>query len=75
HFQNENELTQSHILTHAILKFVYLDILENKEMLEKNIGRSSESSFLEYKRAWDIVEERGYKELITEFKKYYNKLK
>lgn len=67
-FPNENKLTQNHILTHAILKFVYLDILENKEMFNKNTEVSSKASFSEYKRAWDIVEEKGYKELIKNFK-------
>ena len=70
-FPEENDLINNHIITHAVLKFVYLDILENKEMLKKNIEHSSKSSFPEYKRAWDIVEERGYTELITEFRKYY----
>lgn len=74
-FPDENKLTQNHILTHAILKFVYLDILENKKMLEKNIEVSLKSSFFEYKQAWDIVENRGYKELITRFKSYCHKPK
>ena len=67
-FPKENKLTQNHILTHAILKFIYLDILKDKEKLEKNIKRSSKSSFPEYARAWEIVEEKGYKELKKEFK-------
>lgn len=74
-FPDENELTRNHIITHAILKFIYLDILKDKEKLEKNIARSSKSSFSEYKRAWEIVDKRGYKELIAEFKNYYQKLK
>ena len=74
-FPDENELVRNHIITHSALKFIYLDILENKEMLEKNIERSSKSSLSEYKKAWDIVEERGYKELVVEFKKHYHRSK
>lgn len=67
-FPKENKLTQNHILTHAILKFIYLDILKNEEKLEKNIERSSKASFIEYARAWDIVEKKGYLKLIEDFK-------
>ena len=74
-FPDKNELVRNHIITHAVLKFAYLDILENSEMVNKDTEMSSKSSFPEYKQAWDIVEERGYKELIAEFKKHYQKPK
>ena len=72
-FPNENELARNHIITHATLKFIYLDILKDKERLAKNIERSSKSSFPEYPRAWKIVEEKGYRELINYFKERCNK--
>ena len=74
-FPNENELIRNHIITHSVLKFIYLDLLKDKEKLEINIEKSSKSSFPEYKRAWEIVEEMGYKELIAEFKNHYHRSK
>ena len=74
-FPNENELIRNHIITHSVLKFIYLDLLKDKEQLEINIEKSSKSSFPEYKRAWEIVEEMGYKELIAEFKNHYHRSK
>lgn len=67
-FPDENELVRNHIITHATLKFIYLDVLKDKEKLEENIERSSKSSFSEYSRAWGIVEEKGYINLIKDFK-------
>lgn len=72
-FPDENELARNHIITHATLEFIYLDILKDKERLAKNIERSSKSSFPEYSRAWEIVEEKGYRELINDFKEICNK--
>ena len=72
-FPDKNELARNHIITYATLKFIYLDILKDKERLAKNIERSSKSSFLEYSRAWEIVEEKGYGELINDFKERCNK--
>ena len=72
-FPDENELARNHIITHAVLKFIYLDVLKEKERLAKNIERSSKSSFPEYPRAWKIVEEKGYRELINYFKERCNK--
>lgn len=69
-FPDENELTRNHIITHAALKFIYVDILKDKEKLEINIEKSSKSSFPEYKHAWILVEKMGYKELIAEFKNH-----
>ena len=72
-FPDKNELARNHIITHATLKFIYLDILKEKERLAKNIERSSKSSFPKYSRAWKIVEEKGYGELINDFKERCNK--
>ena len=72
-FPDKNELARNHIITYATLKFIYLDILKEKERLAKNIERSSKSSFPKYSRAWKIVEEKGYGELINDFKERCNK--
>lgn len=72
-FPGENELVRNHIITHATLKFIYLDVLKDKEKLEENIERSSKSSFPEYSKAWETVEEKGYINLIKDFKEKCDK--
>lgn len=72
-FPNESRLTQNHVIAHAILKYIYLDVLKNEIHMKKNLEISKAHSTNDYARAWEIVEKRGYKELITEFKERYKK--
>ena len=67
-FPGENNLTRNHIITHAVLKYIYLDVLKDESRLNKNIKRSLESSKKDYTKAWQIVEKIEYKELINGFK-------
>ncbi len=63
----EDRTTRNHVLVHAIHTAVYLDILKDKARLERDITVTSKNP--SYKESWRIVNERGYKELIAEFKK------
>ncbi|MBU4536465.1 hypothetical protein KJ603_00290 [Patescibacteria group bacterium] len=71
-FPNEKATTQSHIVVHAILKYVYLDVLKDKKRLEKDRNKSKNHSTNEYNRAWEIVEEQGYLNLIEKLKRNYS---
>ncbi|MBU4224021.1 hypothetical protein KJ934_02270 [Patescibacteria group bacterium] len=64
----ESEIIKNHIIVHALLKYIYLDILKDNSRLEKNILRSKNHGTNEYTRAWEIVEQEGYKNLIKGFK-------
>lgn len=70
-FPSETHTTQSHVIIHAVLKYIYLDVLKEPERLERDTARSKKHSASDYARAWEIVEEHGYKELIKEFIKMY----
>lgn len=63
-FPDESELARNHIITHSVLKHIYINILKDETRLEKNITRSKDHGTNDYSRAWEIVEERGYRELI-----------
>ena len=66
-FPEEKDLkVKSHIIVHAIQKYILLDILKdnNRYINNKEKFCLTES----YKKSWDIVEERGYIEIINEFK-------
>lgn len=70
-FPEESRTAKNHIFTHAVLKYIYLDILKDKPRLDKNIIRSNNSTDDGYSKAWKIVEKRGYNELIKELKSKY----
>ena len=64
-FYTEERLTRNHILVHAISKFVYLEILKEPARLNRDIQNCADNSA--YKRSWEIVEQKGYRQLISEF--------
>lgn len=59
----------NHVFVHAVHSALYLDVLKAPERLLRDI-RSCDA-WPAYKRAWEIVQERGYKELIRDFKKAF----
>lgn len=70
-FPNESPETQNHVIVNAVLKYIYLEVLNNPERLQKDTNRSKKHGSTEYTRAWEIVEERGYRKLISQFVKMY----
>ena len=70
-FPEETPTTQNHVVVHALLKYVYLDVLHDESLLTGHLARSKEHSTSDYSRAWDIVNERGYKKIIEEFKNHF----
>ncbi len=71
-FPGETDSVKSHVVLHAILKYIYLDILKDEKRLERNIRGSEKHSTEDYLRAWEIAEKEGYLEIIKKFK---NKIK
>ena len=69
HYAQEPLRARNHVLVHAGLKHIYLDVLAEPVRLERDISRCAQRP--DYKRAWDIVEATGYKELIRSFKNSY----
>ncbi|MEO7617257.1 MAG: hypothetical protein ABIS59_00270 [Candidatus Saccharibacteria bacterium] len=51
-----------HIMVHALLKYVYLDILDQPSRLQRDVDAHTEAPA--YKLAWEIVEDFGYREII-----------
>ncbi len=58
----------NHILVHAVHKAIYLDILKSPKRLKFDIEKCQK--WPSYKLAWEIVEKKGYKNIISDFKKY-----
>lgn len=69
---NETESTAKHVIVHALLKYIFADILRHNEVIEESIARAKKHSTNDYSRAWEIVEEMGHLNLIESFKQKYN---
>lgn len=68
-FFSEKDVKTNHIIVNAIQKYILLDVLEDTDSYIK-VSSMVTADPLRHKhqKAWDIVEERGYMELINEFK-------
>ncbi|MEK7148388.1 MAG: hypothetical protein AAB770_00555 [Patescibacteria group bacterium] len=67
-FPNESHVTQVHVIVYAVLRYIYLEVLNDKERFEKYISTTKSKDYI---RALKIVEERGHRELIEQFIKMY----
>ena len=72
-YVNESPVTKKHIIVHAVLKYIYLDILKQPYRLDRDLLSSKKHSTDDYSKAWEIVEQDGYRQIISDFKKEYKK--
>jgi len=63
-FGKHSKTTINHIVLFALIEKYYLEVVEDKEFLEKIKEISNSEVNKEYKKAWDIVEEKGYQDII-----------
>lgn len=61
-YPNEEVLVANHIMVHAILEAIF-----SKQIISRDIKHCAK--FPAYKRAWEIVKEIGYKDIINHFRK------
>lgn len=61
-----------HIIVHAALAYLFLDVFKKEALLKENIEHSSHPLFVhtngEYIEAWNYVEKHGYKKILDDFK-------
>lgn len=67
-FPGETNTVRNHVITFAVLKYIYLDILKDKKRLERHLENSNKHRTSDYSKAWQIVEEKGYIKLIEKLK-------
>jgi hypothetical protein len=65
-FPYEWRLTKNHILVHAVHAYLFLEVLNDPARLTRDVEASARFPPA-YKRAWDIVSERTYTQLIADF--------
>ena len=63
-----------HIPVHAIHKAIYLDILKAPDRLKRNVVNCNKYNATDYIKAWDYVEQHGYKQIIEQLKESYKEL-
>lgn len=64
--KTDNHLIFNHVYVHAVHKAILLDFFTDKNRLNREIKQSDK--FLEYKKAWQIVNKIGYKKIIDVIK-------
>ncbi|HMS23682.1 MAG TPA: hypothetical protein PKB09_02650 [Candidatus Saccharibacteria bacterium] len=63
--------TLVHIPVHAIHQYVMVDVLKEPSRLERERSFTKKNNNQAYVRAWEYVDEHGYKEIIEELKQAY----
>ncbi len=66
--KDESVRTMNHVTVFAILNYFYVEILNDIERLNRVKQKSKEGNNSDYARAWEIVDEIGYKEIINSLK-------
>ena len=65
-YEKESHTTKNHILLHAVYWELFIRIF-NKRRLNKHIKFDEKHE--DYRKAWEIVQNTGYENIINEFKK------
>jgi hypothetical protein len=70
-YSSETETVRKHVIVHAILKHIYLDILAEPNRLKENMESCKKHKTNDYVRSWEITDELDYMEVIEMFKNKY----
>jgi len=65
-FKKENFQTANHVMVQAIFEALFTDILKKPKEVVRDIKECQDMP--NYKRAWEIVKEEGYKNIIAKLK-------
>ncbi len=63
-FPLETQVTADHIFVHALLKYIFTDVLQRQDLLLLNRELSIKHSTDDYHKAWNIVDDMGYMNLL-----------
>jgi len=65
-FIKESRLCSDHVMVHAVMEALYKDILNKPEEIEEDIKMCKDMPA--YKKAWEIVREKGYENILEVLK-------
>jgi len=66
-FGDKPKPVKNHIIIHALLEYIYRDVLNKPELLDVDKESARKNSTDEYVQAWNIVEEIGYNKILDSF--------
>ena len=67
--EEKDAKTRNHIIINAMQKYILLDVIGSNVNHAEAVNRKTNDPMrYKYQRAWDIVEGKGYMELINEFR-------
>ncbi len=67
-YKEENVETRVHIAIHAMLEYVWREIIDKPEYVGINKARCKKHCTNDYSNAWNIVEKDGYKNILKMIK-------
>jgi hypothetical protein len=70
--EEHNNPTFIHIVVHAVLKHLFLDVLQEPERLARDIADCQQ--YENYKAAWDYVESHDYMRIVDGIRRSYDEL-
>jgi len=65
-YPHVDEITSSHVIVYALLKYIFLDTIERPDMILAPTADGSPTN-AGYLTAWNIVEKDGYMKILTEY--------
>ncbi len=68
-FPSEARIVRNHIVVFALMRYVFIDALKRPDLLDPEYITARGH----YRKAWDVVDKQGYKNILTRFKSFYHK--
>jgi hypothetical protein len=60
-----------HIPVHAMHKYIYLEVLKDRNRLARDVENNKRFGTKDYLEAWDYVDKQGYNKIIEKLKQSY----
>ena len=72
-FGEHSTITRNHIPVQALMKYIYLDVLNDKMRYERDLRRSKGK--VGYEDSWEYVNKHGYQEIVEKMRQSYDAMR
>lgn len=77
-YPEESNLTKNHLIVHSVLNYIWLDVLNERDMVINHKEKLKDTLVnnpknKDYTRAWEIIEEYDYRKFIDDYQKRYTR--
>lgn len=66
-FKDESVSTRQHIIIHAMLEYIYREVIDHPEYVELDKQKCEKHSTDDYRKAWEYVETLGYHAILNSY--------